>query len=78
MNEFSSLFSQLPIAGAMIWFAYYVVSESRKERQSWSEERKEMYTKISESLIGLTSSIDKMNDYVSNNTKALEKLLDKE
>ena len=31
--DLSQILSNMPIAGAMIWFAYHITNESRKERQ---------------------------------------------
>lgn len=84
--DLTQLFAQLPIAGAMIWFAYYIVSDSRKERkafledakaerETWADERKDMYNKISVSQNSLSETIKTQGEYIKQNTKTLESLL---
>ena len=84
--DLTQLLAQIPIAGAMIWFAYYIVSDARKEREAsrleaqkereaWAEERKEMYEKISKSHTELSDSIRDQSNYLKQNTKTLEKLI---
>ena len=83
--DLTQLIAQLPIAGAMIWFAYYIVSEGRKEREkyledshaereAWSAERREMYQKMSESHLKLSDSIEKTHGYIKQNTEILKQV----
>ncbi len=79
--DISQILSNMPIAGSMIWFAYHITNESRKERQEnykaseeerkeWSNERKEIYEKIMGNLI-------KQNEYIAKNTDTLKSLVSK-
>jgi hypothetical protein len=86
--DLTQLIAQLPIAGAMVWFAYYIVSEARKEREKnlqnskeerelWAVERREMYEKMSESHLKLSDSIEKTHGYIKQNTETLKQLHNK-
>jgi hypothetical protein len=79
--DLSQILSNMPIAGSMIWFAYHITNESRKERQEhykagederkeWSAERKEIYEKIMGNLI-------KQSEYIEKNTDTLKSLVGK-
>lgn len=79
--DISQILSNMPIAGAMIWFAIHITKESRKERlehyksseqerREWTEERKEIYEKIMKNIM-------EQNQYIEKNTKTLELLIQK-
>lgn len=75
--DFTQLIAQLPIAGAMIYFAIKITNDSKEERNSWADERKEMYQKISDTQLKLRDSIEKTHVYIGKNTEALQQLISK-
>ena len=75
--DFTQLIAQLPIAGAMIYFAIKITNDSKEERNSWADERKEMYAKMSESHLKLRDSIEKTHTYIGKNTETLQQLITK-
>lgn len=79
--DLSQILSEVPMAGAMIWFAYNLTKESRKERiehyksgeeerKQWTEERKEIYEKIMKNIVN-------QNEYIKRNTDTLKTLVKK-
>lgn len=79
--DLGQILSQVPIAGAMIWFAFHITKESQKERQEhyksseeerkdWANERKQIYEKI-------MTNIMQQNKYIEKNTETLQSLVQK-
>lgn len=90
--DLSQVLSNMPIAGAMIWFAYHITNESRKERQEnakasdlerkeWIEssekERKEWSSERREIYEKIMTNLMKQNEYIEKNTETLKSLVEK-